>query len=179
MLSIMIDMPRWSNHPAPFRTKIILLALVSGVLHSQVPPVAHHTWKTYTNVRFTFATCYPEDLLIPQGEAENSDGQTFLAKDGAKLLAYGRNNALNQSLKDALEDTVSRLVGVSGMVTYKVIKPNWFAVAGQNKQTSFYAKTIYDRGQFKSFELAYDSSLFGVYKPVIHRLVSCFADLGH
>lgn len=177
-------MLRCSNHPVPVRTRVslllgvtLLLALVCSVLHSQNLPANHHTWKIYTNVRFRYAICYPEDLLMPQGEADNSDGQAFVAKDGAKLLAYGRNNALKQTLKNVLDDTASRLAGDSGKVTYKAIKRNWFVVSGQNKQIIFYAKTISAHQQFKSFELTYDSSLSAVYKPVINRLEGCFAEL--
>ena len=131
----------------------------------------HHTWKVYTNVRFQYSICYPGDLLVPQGEAENSDGQKFLAKDGAKLLVFGQNNSLNKSLKDTLEDTASRLAGPSGRVTYRVIKPDWFVVSGQNGQSVFYAKTLYAHEQFKSFEITYESGSSNVYKPVITRLV--------
>jgi hypothetical protein len=166
------------NQPAPFRTQITLLpVLVCGVLLSQALPADDHAWKTYTNARFRYGICYPADLLVPQGEADNSDGQAFLAKDGAKLLVYGSNNALNQTLKNVLDDTASRLARDSGKVTYKAIKRNWFVVSGQDQQTVFYAKTIYAREQFKSFELTYDSSLSAVYKPVLNRLAGCFADL--
>ncbi len=143
-------------------------------LAAQAPEASRHVWKVYTNVRFQYSICYPGDLLVPQGEAENSDGQKFLAKDGAKLLVFGQNNALNESLKDALEDTASRLAGASGKVTYKVIKPGWFVVSGQNGPSTFYAKTVYAHDQFKSFELTYDGAESSVYKPVVARLVRCF-----
>lgn len=133
-------------------------------------------WKTYTNVRFNYELCYPPDLLVPQGESANSDGQKFQSKDDASLIVYGQNNVLNRSLKDALEDVASRLAGSSGKVTYRVLKPNWFVVSGQNGQKLFYAKTLYSHNQFKSFELVYDSSTAAVYDPVVRRLNSCFVD---
>ena len=157
--------------------KIVLLALASGALQSQEQAAGHDTWKVYTNVRFNYKICYPDDLLIPQGEAANSDGQTFLAKDGAKLLVFGRNNALNQTLKNALDDTAARLAGRSGKVTYKVMKPGWFVLSGQDRETMFYAKMLYADDQFKSFELTYGSSQSAIYKPVAGRLTGCFASL--
>jgi hypothetical protein len=48
--------------------------------------IDRHTWKTYTNVTFQYHICYPADLLVPQGEPDNSDGQRFLAHDGAELI---------------------------------------------------------------------------------------------
>ena len=66
------------------------VVLVSFIILSGDPaiPPAHeaaasdHVWKSYTNERFQYAICYPEDLLVPQGESPNSDGQKFLTKDG-------------------------------------------------------------------------------------------------
>jgi hypothetical protein len=143
------------------------------------PAADHHVWRTYTNVRFQYAICYPEDLLVPQGEAENSDGQSFVGKDGARLTVFGQNNALDESLKDASAATASRLAGPSGKVTYQVLKANWFVVSGRRGSTVFYAKTDYSDDQFKSFELTYEDSAASTYKPLIRRLVACFADLAH
>jgi hypothetical protein len=137
----------------------------------------HHVWKTYTNLRFAYEICYPEDLLIPQGEADNGDGQKFVAKEDAQLIVYGSNNALDESLENDFNDTAARLAGSAGKVTYKVLKANWYVVSGQNGQTVFCAKTRYSGDQFKSFELTYDQSAAPVYEPVIRRLATCFADL--
>jgi hypothetical protein len=149
----------------------------SGEARAQEPGGGRHVWKSYTNGRFQYAICYPEDLLVPLGESENSDGQKFLAKDGGQLIVFGQNNALDETLKDALAETGSRLAGASGKVTYKVLKPDWFVLSGRNGETVFYAKTLYSHDQFKSFELTYDQSKAAVYQPLIGRLASCFVDL--
>ena len=115
--------------------------------------------------------------MAPQGEADNSDGEKFLANDGGKLIVFGSNNALNEPLKNIFADTSSRLAGPSGKVTYKVLKPKWFVISGQNGATVFYAKMLYSHGQFKSFELTYDGSAAAMYEPVILRIAECFADL--
>jgi hypothetical protein len=154
---------------------ILIRDLASASAHDSAAGV--HIWKSYTNIRFQYAICYPEDLLVPQSEPANSDGQKFLAKDGAQLLVFGRNNALDESIKETLVYTESRLSGASGKVTHKVLKPNWFAVSGKNGQTVFYAKTFYSHDQFKSFELTYNHSAAAVYEPLIGRLTTCFADL--
>ena len=147
-----------------------------ALLNGQTPAADHHTWKVYTNVRFQYSICYPEDLLVPQGEAENSDGQKFLAKDGAQLIVFGQNNALNDSLKQVQAETASRLAGASGKVTYQAIKPGWFVVSGQNEQSIFYSKTLYAHEQFKSFELTYNSGSSAIYKTVVTRLAGCFVN---
>ena len=40
-------------------------------------------YKTYVNARFKYSISYPADVLIPQGEAENGDGQIFREKYGS------------------------------------------------------------------------------------------------
>ena len=150
-------------------------AACSGGIYAQAD---HHVWKTYTNARFQYAICYPIDLLQPQGESNNGDGEKFLAKDGAQLIVFGAYNALGDTLKDTLDKTASYLAGASGKVTYKVLRANWFVVSGQNLQAIFYAKTLYSHDQFKSFELTYRRSDASIYNPLIGRLAACFVDLG-
>ena len=134
-------MPRRSQPVAWFRTATIPAALAACIAFG-FGAVSHHIWKVYTNVRFQYSICYPQDLLVPQGEAENSDGRMFLAHDGAKLRVFGRNNALRETLEDALEDTRSRLTGASGKVTYKAIKPDWFVVSGENEKSRWASPMI-------------------------------------
>jgi hypothetical protein len=151
------------------------VALLSG----QTPATEHHSWKVYTNVRFQYSICYPEDLLVPQGEAANSDGQKFLAKDGAQLIVFGQNNTLNESLKQVRAETASRLAGASGKITYQAITAGWFVVSGQKERSIFYSKTLYAHEQFKSFELTYNSGLSAIYKPLLTRLAGCFVNTQH
>jgi hypothetical protein len=132
------------------------------------------SWTTYANSRFAYSICYPKNLLDPQGESPNGDGQKFLAKDGAQLLVYGSNNALNESINDVFNRTASRLAGPSGKISYKAVKPAWFVLSGQHDSTIFYAKTLYGKDLVLSFELTYDSSQSSVYNPVAAKLASCF-----
>ncbi len=168
----------------PARLRIVILVsfvLLGGDLagtSAHQSADGDHVWKLYTNVRFEYAICYPEDLLVPQGESANSDGQKFLAKDGAELLVFGQNNALDQSLKEALADTQSRLASPPGKLTYKALTPSGFAISGQNAETVFYARTLYSHDQFKSIELTFNKSAAAIYKPLIDRLTACFVDLG-
>jgi hypothetical protein len=159
---------------------IILPSVLAAVAVSATgvaqPAADAHVWKTYTNVRFQYTVCYPEGLLVPQGEADNSDGQKFLAADGAQLAVWGSYNALDESLKDRLAETGSRLAGAAGKVTYKVLKPHWFVVSGQNGATVFYAKTLHRDDRFMVFELTYSDTAAVVYEPVVRRIAACFAD---
>jgi hypothetical protein len=173
-------MPAILYSPTKAILTIFVLLVVGrcGVL-AQNPHTDPHFWKTYTNVRFQYSICYPEDLIIPQGEVENSDGQRFTGNDGATLIVYGRHNALGQSLKQIMDETSSRLAGKSGKVTYKMIKPNWFVVSGVNESSIFYAKTLRNHAQLKSFELTYSQASAATYQPLVPRISGCFHDLAH
>lgn len=136
----------------------------------------HHDWKVYTNEKYEYAICYPEDLLAPQGESDAGDGQTFLAKDGAKLIVFGSGGTDVIPLKQDLDGAISDLAGALGKVTYKVVKPHWFVISGQTQRTIFYAKAMYTRDWFKQFTLTYDASQSAIYEPVVKRLTGCFVD---
>jgi hypothetical protein len=154
-----------------------IFAVAGAGIDGQQQQTQDHVWKSYINVRFQYSICYPPDLLRPQGEAPNSDGQKFTAKNGAQLIVYGRNNALNETLKEAMDETASRLSGKQGRVTYRAIKPSWFAVSGVNDNSTFYAKTLLSHNQFKSFELTYKKAAAPVYDPLVRRIAACFSDL--
>ena len=156
---------------------VVILSSRVAVTSAREGVAGDHLWKSYTNERFRYSICYPEDPLVPQGESPNSDGRRFVAKDGAQLIVFGQYNALNEPLRAVSANTAARLAGTSGRVTYKVLKPHWFVVSGQNAQTIFYAKTLYSGDQFASFELTYNHSAAGVYGPLIGRLNACFSDV--
>jgi len=42
------------------------------------------SWRTYSNPRFGYQTCYPHELLKPQPEADNSDGRNLSASMAQK-----------------------------------------------------------------------------------------------
>jgi hypothetical protein len=152
---------------------------LSGIftLRAQDHASDQHDWKVYTNAKFQYALCYPHDLLAPQGESDAGDGQTFLAKDGAKLIVFGQNNVLGETLKDWFEGSTSDLVGRSGRVTYTAIKPRSRVVSGLNGSTVFYAKATSISGRFKEFILKYDTNQAAIYKPVVERLTTaCFVN---
>ena len=126
------------------------------------------TYKTYANARFNYSISYPANLLIPQGESDNGDGQVFRASDGrAEMRVYGRHDVNNETLR-ALFSQVSREWGDG--VTYKVIRQNWFVVAALVNGKIHYQKTMLRRGVFKTFEIEYDSSRRSTYDAATARI---------
>lgn len=179
---------RIMKHFTLFRMRVVLFAMallvIGGFGLFGVPAVKaqelasdHHDWKVYTNTKYQYAICYPEDLLAPQGESDAGDGQTFLAKDGAKLIVFASLGLADIPLKQRVNSVISDLTGTSGKVTYKLVKPNWFVISGQKQQMVYYTKATYTRDHFKQFILTYNVGQSSVYDPVIKRLASgCFVN---
>lgn len=152
-----------------------LSLLLSVFLFSLFPvqPQAQ-IYKTYSNARFAYSISYPSNLLTPQGEAENGDGQKFLSSDGhAELIVYGSNNALNQTLK-SLYDETRAVKDLNFKVTYEVLKPAWFVVSGIDNGNVFYQKTILRQDVFKTFRMEYDDSEKQKWDPIAARIAGSF-----
>lgn len=134
-------------------------------------------YSTYTNDRYSYSISYPTGLLIPQGEADNGDGQKFLSRDGqATMIVYGSNNALGQSLLDLYNEQLQAKGENSWKptVTYKVLRANWFVVSGREGDRIFYQKTVLREGAFKTFRIEYDKALAAVFDQVTKRVVASF-----
>jgi hypothetical protein len=140
---------------------------------------AADVYDTYHNDRFDYSIDYPKEVLFPQGESDNSDGQKFLSKDAnASLIVYGSNNALNQSLEDLYreESRGGTAENPQKVVTYKTLKDNWFVVSGYNSGRIFYQKTIFHDDVLKTFLFEYDESEKARYDPIVKRLATSFTD---
>jgi hypothetical protein len=148
------------------KRSLLLLALLSSLeAYAQAP-----IYKTYHNARFAYSISYPSNLLTPQGEAENGDGQKFLSSDGrAELIAWGSNNALDQTLKAKYDETRAER-----KTTYELVKPGWFVVSGIDNGKVFYQKTILRQNVFKTFRMEYDESAKAKWDPITARIAISF-----
>jgi hypothetical protein len=127
-------------------------------------------YDTYSNARFAYSISYPGKILIPQGEAENGDGQTFRSSDGhAEMRVFGRYNAMNETLRSAF---ASAQEGKS--VTYKLLKGNFYVVSGHHDGKIFYEKTLLKGDTFKTFMIEYDESEASTYDSITARIVRSF-----
>lgn len=139
-----------------------LIAAVLAVISFSWPMQAQERreYRIYHNVRFDYSISYPVGILIPQGESVNGDGQRFLSKDGrTELLVYGSYNSLDQTLNDVLTQETERSPDhPSRVVTYKVLRGDWFVVSGTENGRIFYQKTMLRESTFKTFRIEYDES---------------------
>src|SRR5262249_34542702 len=148
---------------------LLLVCLQAGLLPAPAQTPAYHT---YSNARFAYSISYPANLLAPQGEAENGDGQAFRSKDGgAEMRVWGQYNVNNETLRVAFDKAVSEW---GKGVSYKVMRPGWFVVTALVDGKIHYRKTMLRRDVFKTFEIEYHESQKATYDPVTARVSKSF-----
>ena len=146
------------------------LAVAASQIAFAVPQ--HDNYKTYANARFKYSISDPADLLVPQGEADNGDGQVFKEKGNSsvEMRVYGGYNALNETLRSRYE----KLIREWGNVSYKVIRKDWFVVSAMVSGKIRYQKTILRGDTFKTFEIEYDAVRGSTYNEVTDRISKSF-----
>ncbi len=128
-------------------------------------------YKTYNNARFGYTISYPADLLDPQGEAANGDGEVF-SGDGAEMRVYGSNSLLNETLR---KEYNALLEEKGESVTYKVFKNTFFVISGRENGRIFYQKTMENSdGAFITFMIEYDASKRRTYDAAVTKMVKSF-----
>lgn len=158
----------------------VMLMLIACALTSATPAPAQTqkiTYRTYSNARYKYSIAYPVGVLVPQGEADNGDGQQFVSEDGrAKLIVFGANNVDQETTKSAYEKMLSLLGEANGgEVTYKVMKGNWFVVSARRGDDIIYSKTI-NRGQtLVTFILSYPEEQRETFDSIAEHLAQSFA----
>jgi len=158
------------------KNSICFIALcVTSALAASQPVIAtpQNNYKTYTNTRFKYSIDYPDDLLIPQGEAENGDGQVFKEKGGSsvEMRVYGGYNVLNETLRSRYVDLVRKW---NSGLTYKVLRRDWFVVSAMVNGKIHYQKTILRGDVFKTFEIEYDAVRGSTYNDVTDHISKSF-----
>lgn len=132
--------------------------------------VSRNKWAVYENARFDYSISYPSDLLAPQGEADNGDGQIFTG-DAAEMRVFGSNMLLNKRLLKEFNAVVKEHENVS----YKTFRKNFFVVSGAADGKMFYQKTIAESGgAFVTFTIEYDESKRAIYDKIAAKISGGF-----
>lgn len=134
-------------------------------------------YKTYHNKRFEYSISYPKDILYPQGESDNGDGQKFLSKEGdASLLVYGSHNFNDQTLKERYQENLQAgsEENLTKVVTYRLLKEHWFVISGYVSGKIFYQKTMLNNHQFKTFYFEYPETKKKIYDLIVKHLSTSF-----
>ena len=143
---------------------------------SAVPALAQDpqiAYSQYVNVRFAFSVCYPKQVLLPQGESPNGDGQKFVSGDGqASASAFGANNALKQTLPQVLAQDAKGLT-----LTGKAVESDRFMFTGQTSDNVLeIEETLARNQQFKTLNLRFPAAQAPTYRPIADRMIACFAN---
>ncbi|HEX8709168.1 MAG TPA: hypothetical protein VF723_13055 [Pyrinomonadaceae bacterium] len=132
------------------------------------------TYRTYSNARFQYSVSYPAGIFVPQGEADNGDGQVFRARESsAEMRVFGRYNAQNETLRSAYQSAITG-EGGSREVVYKLLKGNFYVVSGRQNGRIFYEKTILKGDTFKTLMIEYDESARDTFDPITARIARSF-----
>lgn len=153
LASTMIPVNAQSNQPAP-------------------PKQSLNQWRTYSNVRYRYSVRYPSSL-VPQGEADNGDGQKFLSRNAkTQLLVYGSNNVLDETIASRFAQ--NRRAGASKtsdtVVTFARLKDNWYVVSGYKAETIFYQKCYLVKDHFVTFEISYPKTERAIWDKITSRI---------
>jgi hypothetical protein len=148
-------------------------ALPVAISQTRFAASQQNNYQTYVNARFKYSITYPADLLIPQGEAENGDGQVFREKGASsvEMRVYGGHKILNETLRSRYAELVRKW---SNGVTYKVMRQDWFVVSAMVNGKIHYQKTILRGDTFKTFEIEYDAVRGSTYNDVTDRISKSF-----
>jgi hypothetical protein len=132
-----------------------------------------NNYQTYVNARFKYSISYPADLLIPQGESENGDGQVFkeTGTSSVEMRVYGGYNVLHETLKSRFTELTGKW---ANGVTYKVLRQDWFVVSAMVNGKIHYQKTILRGDTFKTFEIEYDAVRGSTYNDVTVHIAKSF-----
>lgn len=161
-------MSRFNSYGIHFLSAILFVAAASA----QAP---RHHYENYFNHRFEYSISYPSDLLHPQGEAANGDGQKFLSRDGrAVMLVYGQENIHSQTLPQFYREESRSKAHPNRVVTYKALRGSWFVFSGSESGRIFYQKTLLRNGEFLTFSIEYDASQKSIYDPITATIARSF-----
>jgi hypothetical protein len=152
--------------------KLLILATILSLLTLSQTMAAQTNFKTYSNARFGYSIAYPANLLVPQGEAENGDGQAFKG-DGALMLVFGSNYIAEESLRKDFELSVSEFGAKN--VTYKLFRKNYYVFSGRKDGKILYQKTMKKPdGVYVTFTIEYDESKRAIYDKAVTGIAKSF-----
>jgi uncharacterized protein len=149
----------------PYVVPVAETAAIAGVPAAQ-------SWKTYTNVSYRYAICYPANLLKPGAEADNGDGLVFTGASGASLRVCGTYNAAGDSLAALAGDVADP----PATITYRHLTGTSATVSGRKGVDIFNAEILLDQGgtagMVRRFILTYPPEQAATYDPVAVKLAA-------
>ncbi len=148
----------------------------------KVPAKATLSYKTYCNARFGYCIEYPSEILYPQGESGNGDGQIFKSKDAENALIVFRDfrDNIDPDIQYTIEMAFNEDTWGNNpdfpkkVITYKKLGESFFVVSGYNNGKIFYQKTILSDTQLVTGILVYKESDKEIYNSIAESVFSSF-----
>lgn len=135
-----------------------LLVLLTGLAW------AAPEWANYCNARFAFCIQRPA-FMTAEPPPENGDGQSF-RWGAARLVVSGALDAYVLTLPEYYAQAQKNL-----RVTYKVLKPDYYAVSGFKGNLVVYEYKKLRDGVFFTVYLEYPTAEKATYDPLIKPIV--------
>ena len=129
--------------------------------------------ELYTNHYYNYSIDYPS-FLIPQGESQNGDGQSFVHLT-TQLTVY-KHFALDEelSINEIYNQAVKYYTDNNSDIVYKVQKTEFFVISGLQNDNIFYRRTIIDNksGRYLTGILIFDKSQKELFDEIISHIFS-------
>lgn len=139
-------------------------------------------YTRYLNARFSYEVLYADGLLIPQGEADNGDGQRFLSRDrDVELRVWGSHNVFDETLESRYLNDSERddKENSEFLVTYKRRSGNWFVVSGVKDDQVFYQKTLLMNNVFLTYYIVYPFAQKQMWDTINANMSKSFKFIGN
>jgi len=135
--------------------------------------------KLYTNARFGYRINYPENMLLPQGESDNGDGQRFISVNGdIEMTVSGINNVLNSTLMTQFKQDILEKAKLNKTVTFQLIKRDFYIISGYIKDKIYYQKTILKDDIFMTLCIVYPANQRSIIDPMVSEISKSFRYTG-
>lgn len=143
-----------------FYALLITLLLTSGL---------HASYEQYCNPRFNF--CVDIDTRWgKEPSPSNNDGRSFFDGSGFKMSVWGSYNALNESLRQSMQNAKNDF----DSVTYEAIRGNWYVLSGYKEANIVYIKVFLQNDTFYTLLMSYPRHEKDIYNPITARLSQSF-----
>ncbi|MFN3391948.1 MAG: hypothetical protein ACK40N_09335 [Meiothermus ruber] len=129
--------------------------------------LAQPQWTTYCNARFGFCLQRPA-FMTPEPPPQNGDGQAF-RRGAARLVVSGALDAYVFTLEEQFQQAQQNL-----RVSYKVLKPTYYAVSGLRGNRVVYEYKRLENGVFYTLYLEYPTAEKNTYDPLIKPMLDSF-----
>ncbi len=171
-----------NNHEAPTKEASVQDSIPIRDTNAGIPKTSEKDIKfeTYCNSKFGYCIDYPSDLLVPQGEAGNGDGQAFTSENGENTLLVYRDFRDNMDpeikfmIEMAYKDDIESNSKKPKTISYKKSGKNFFVISGHTNGKIFYQKTIVSEEQLVTSIIEYKATEKEVYDKVSERIFKSF-----